>query len=211
MAFGAGLGLLGGGALAGLGDLFGFGGDTNPADAAMPYLNQIAPMLQQYMSPYISQGQTAYGQMEGPLSQMTSNPTGFINNIMNQYQPSQQFQTQNQAALNSAANTAAAGGMRGSVQDIDNSANITNTLMGQDMQNWLNNVLGVQGRGLSGEQGLYGQGLGAASGLSSDLANLMNEQGSLAFQGQEQNNMNNQNLLQSLMSMGGFLAGSGFL
>ena len=62
MAFG--LGLLGGGLLSGLGSLF--GDNSNPANAAMPYLNQISPLLQQYLSPYINQGQSAYGVMSGP-------------------------------------------------------------------------------------------------------------------------------------------------
>jgi hypothetical protein len=90
--------------------------------------------------------------------------------------------------LKAAGNSAAAGGMRGSSQDIGNEAKITDMLMGQDMQNWLQNVLGIQGTGLKGQQDLYNTGFNATHGLAGDLSNVLGTQAQLAFQGQREEN-----------------------
>lgn len=213
--------------------LFGGGSGNNPANNAMPYFDQAADTVKQYYNPFISQGQGAYGQLEQTmnngqnaynamnpaLTQMSTNPTAFLEALMQHYQPSNSYQTKLADMTKAAGNTAAAGGMRGSLNDIKNQANLTNTLMGEDMQQWLQNVLGIQNTGLSGlnnfynsgydaTKSLYNTGYDASKSLSSDLANILGTQGQLAFQGQRENNQSRNDLMGGLLSgFGGALGG----
>jgi hypothetical protein len=186
----------------------------NPADKAMPYLNQIPGMEKGYLEPYINQGQSQYGNLNQQYGEMGSDPAAFLEKLMGSYQPSQAFQMKNKNALQAAGNTAAAGGYRGTGNDMNNEGAISNTLMNEDMQQWLSNVLGIQGTGLQGEQGLYNTGFNASTGLSGDLSNVLGTQASLGFQGQSQKNQNQTDLLKSLLGMlggGASKAGGGFI
>jgi hypothetical protein len=78
--------------------------------------------------------------------------------------------------------------MRGTAQDQMQQQQITQGLLGNDMQQYLSNALGVQQGGLQGEQGLYGMGFNASQGLGSDLMNVLGQQGGMAYnQGRDQN------------------------
>ena len=186
---------------------------ASPMKAAMPYLNQIPGVEQQYLGPYAQQGQQAYQTLQPQYESMATHPQDLINSIMGSYQSSPGFQALLNRSLQSAANTAAAGGERGSLYDINNQANLTNALMGQDMQQWLQNVLGVKQMGLGGEQGFYQTGYDASRGMASDLSNLLNEEGSLAFQQarQDQSNPFLSNLINSLAQGVGGGIGAGLL
>lgn len=161
---------------------------TNPSAAAQGYLEKIPGVEKQYLDPYIQRGEAAYKQFSPILGQMAQDPSGYMSHLMQGYIQSPEYQQQLHEALRSAGNTAAAGGMRGSIQDIDQAANITQSLQGQDMQRWLQNVMGTQMTGLSGLGHLYDQGYGASGSLASDLANVLGQQGQYAFQGAREMN-----------------------
>ena len=184
-----------------------FSGGKNPADAAMPYLNQIPGMAKGYYEPYINKGNEAYNIFNPELNQMTSDPAAFLEKLMKGYEPSRGYQLQRDEALKAAGNSAAAGGMRGSSNDISNEARIADTLQGEDMQKWLQNVLGIQTRGQEGEQSLYNQGYNASNALSSDLSNVLGTQASLAFQGQANQNQSRSDLLSGLIKALGSVGG----
>lgn len=182
-------------------------GGKNPADAAIPYFNQIGDMSKQYLNPFIQQGQQAYQGLKNPYDQMSQDPAGFLESLMGKYQPSKSYQLKNEEALKAAGNSAAAGGMRGSMQDIQNEAHLSDSLLGEDMQQWLKNVLGLQKQGLEGQQNLYNTGFDASKSLQGDLSNLLGTQGQLAFQGQRDKNQSKSDLLRSLMGLGGSALG----
>jgi hypothetical protein len=184
-----------------------FGGGKNPADAAMPYYNQIPGMEKQYYNPYIDRGNSAYNKFNPIIDRMSSDPTGFLKELMGNYTQSKDFQLKNDQLTRAAGNTAAAGGMRGSLDDINSQAHITDSLMGDDMQRWLGNVLGIQQHGLEGEEGLYNTGFDATKSLTGDLSNVLGTQGSLAFQGQANRNQSHNDLLSGLMKMFGTVGG----
>ena len=81
-----------------------------------------------------------------------------------------------------ASNTAAAGGMRGSPYEQQQQQELVQSLLSKDMQQYLQNVVGQQQSGLSGEQNLSGFSAQAGLGLGSNLANISGSQGSLAYQ-----------------------------
>lgn len=146
------------------------------------YLEQIPGEAHKAFDPYIERGGTAGDIMGGEFGRMSQDPTSIINEIMKKYSASPQYRMEQEAMTRAAGNTAAAGGMRGSSADIGREAHITDRLMGEDMQRWLHDALGVKGAGLSGEQGLYGTGFQASRGLEGDIAQSLSQQGSLAFQ-----------------------------
>ncbi len=199
--------MLGGGGMG----LFGGGSSQNPADAASPYLQQIPGVAHKAYDPYIQRGQEAGGVLSGALDPMAQDPTGYLEKLMQSYRPSRAYQMQQEAMTRAAGNTAAAGGMRGTPSDISGEARITDRLMGQDMQQWLQNVMGIQRTGIGGEQNLYGTGFGASRAEEGDLSNVLGTQAQLAFQGSREEAKRKQDefggLLSALGSIGGFAMG----
>ncbi len=212
----------------------------NPASAAMPYLNQIPGIGQQYYQPFISGGQQAasianpiYNQatqasdIANPIynqatqasnmagqqyNQMTQNPNDFLNSIMRNYNPSEGYRFKENRLKQQMANDAAAGGFRGTQYDQEQQGHAVSGILGQDMEQFLSNILGIQGRGLQGQEnvinrGLQGQenrinrglaglenrinrGYESSGNLANYMGNALGTQGSLAFQGQAQQNQN---------------------
>lgn len=195
------------------GDRLSGSGKYDPMNKAMPYLNeaqerleQIPDIIHQGYDPYIQQGQSAYNSMNPILSQMTSDPAGYLENIMKGYSASRGYNFKKDEALKAATATAAAGGRAGTPEDMMNQARITDILAGEDMQQWLQNVMGLQGQGLAGQQHFYDTGYGANQNLMSgltgnigDISNLIQSKGGLEFQGQSQRNKFLQELVQSLI------------
>ncbi len=145
------------------GDLF--GGGKDPSQAAMPYLDKA-----------------------GGLYGLGQDPAAFLDQLIGKYQPSQGFKMKEEDALRAAGNSAAAGGVRGTENDLKQSARISDMLMGEDMQQWLNNVMGITG----------------------NQANILNSQGGLAYQGQANKNKGNSDMLAGIMKALGTAGGAAF-
>jgi len=186
------------------------GGGENPADKAKPYFDQIPGMEQGYYNPFIQRGNEAYNKSNPIYDQMLKDPAGFLESLMQKYEPSRGFQLKKDQMLKAAGNTAAAGGMRGSLQDIDQEAHLTDMLMGEDMQQWLKNVLGIEDTGLTGNQHLYDTGYDASKNLAGDLSNVFGTQGQLAFQGQREQNKSRSDALAGLAKLFGAGVGGYF-
>lgn len=192
-----------------LSSIFG-GGNNNPANSAMPYLDQAENTIKPYYDPYIQQGQQAYSAISPQLNQMMSNPTEFLNSLMKNYQQSQGYQLKRDEMSRAAGNTAAAGGQRGSQYDINQQVRLDDMLMGEDMQQWLQNILGIQNTGLGGMSNLYNTGYDASKSLSGDLSNILGTKSQLAFQGQRENNQQQNDIFGGLLSGFGGALGSFF-
>ncbi len=186
-----------------------FKGGKNPADAAMPYLNQIPGMEKQYYDPFINYGKEAGNTLAPQFNQMSTNPAEFLEGLLKHYEPSRAYQLSNEEALRAAGNTAAAGGMRGSLNDIKNESRISDALLGQDMQQWLQNVLGIQGAGQQGLGHQFDTGFAATQGLTGDLSNVLGTQAGLAFQGQANKNKSRSDALSGILQTIGGIAGFG--
>lgn len=185
-----------------LSSIFG-SGNNNPANKAMPYFQQIPGIAHQTYDPYVQQGQEAGKIAQGQYSQMAQDPTAFINHLMEGYKPSEGYQYNQKEMMNAANNSAAAGGMVGTPQDQIGREKLTQGLLSQDMQQWLNNLMGAQGVGLQGEQNMYNTGAQASGAMGSDIMNAMGTQGSLAFQGQANQNQSRNDLLKAFMGGAG--------
>lgn len=198
------------GLFSGIADMF-FGNDDyrNPADAGMEYLNQVPGVGKEYFNPFIDRGKRSGDILEGRYDAMANNPTDYLDQIMSKYRPSSGYDFKQKQMQRAAGNTAAAGGFRGTEADQQNSAQMIQDLLGSDMQQYLGNVLGIEGAGLQGHQGFQGQGYDAANKLASFLGTNLSNQSGLAFQGQAQNNKNEADTMAMFASLLGDVAGGG--
>lgn len=179
-----------------------FGGGDNPADAAMPYLEKARAGYE----PYQQRGQEAGDLLGGIFSKYASDPAGALEELMGRYQPSSRYKLLQDRMGTAASNTAAAGGYRGSPREQFSQQQLTEGLLSDDMQRYLNNILGIQDRGIKGESDFYDKGFQSTS----DIGNIFGTEGSLAFQGQREENKRGQDLLKALLQLGGTAAGAYF-
>jgi hypothetical protein len=174
------------------GDLF--TGGKNPADAAMPYLNQIPGKTIPYMQPYFEAGKGAINPLQDQYSQLLNDPGGHMNKIGESYQQSPGFKFALEQALAASKNASAAGGMSGTPQDQFQQMQTATGLANQDYNNWMTNALGQYNQGLSGEQGLAQMGQTSGQSIADMISQTLAQQGNLSFQGLRQQNQNKSDL-----------------
>lgn len=190
-----------------LGGLFGLSGEgqKNPADSAMPYLNQIPGKVSPYYDPFINAGKNSMGTTGGIYDEMSKNPGDYYNKLASGYKESPGYQRRLNEALQAGTNAQAAGGMAGSNQHQEMNMNLANDIAGKDFNDYLSQVLGINQFGLQGEENATNRGFNASTGLANLLGSNLAQQGGLAFQGQAGQNQAN------AANMGNIFGGLGTL
>lgn len=186
-----------------------FSSGKNPADRAMPLLNQIPGAVQPYYQPYIDQGQAAGQQAGDVYGRMSQDPMQYLQELMSGYSPSTGYKAREKQLLDVARNTAQMGGYAGLPYDEQQRTGMVNALMSDDMQQWLTNVLGIQGAGLTGQQHQADQGYQASTGYGDIVGGSLNQRAGAAFQGQQQRNQDRggmRSMLAQLLGGGAGLA-----
>lgn len=174
MDFGSALG----GILGGL-----FGDYGAPYKKAGRELDRYFPQAQQYQQPFYQAGVGAIPQYQQWLSGM-QNPSDFINNLMGQYQESPWAQYQQDQAIRAAQAMGSASGLSGSTPLTQFAEQQAAGISSQDMQNWLQKVLGINTEYGAGQLGLAGMGQGAGNQLTNLMSDYMINKAKLGF-GQE--------------------------
>lgn len=166
---GSGGGGFGGGLAELISGLFGDSGSPyeEGANTYKPYLDKAIAGQQ----PYAQAGQNALGPYQDMLKNM-SDPSGFINHLMEQYQESPWAKFSQKQGMRAAQNMGSAGGMGGigSTPLTQFAQQQAQGISSQDMSKWLENVLGTNTQALSGYGNLAGMGQNAANKIS-DLNN----------------------------------------
>lgn len=175
---------------------------SNPADAAMPYITQAQDETRRNYQPYIKHGNDAYDSYAPNSQQMASHPVDYYNSLINQYQESPGYKSQLEDALGIARNTAAAGGMLGTPYDQVTQGKIGASLRSQDMQQWINNILGIQHEGTGHAEHLYDTGYDATKTMTSDINNMYGQKAQLAFQGDREKNSRFSSIVRALTGAG---------
>lgn len=170
------------GALSGLGSLFGglFSHPEKAYDKAMQQYQQMLQMGGAGFNPFIQAGQGAIDPFKQSLSQM-QDPTKYMESIMGKYQQSPFAKQQTEEAMRAAQNQASASGLLGSTPLIQESQKMAADISSKDMQQYLQNAMGIQGGYLSGLQGLMGQGLQGQGGLASLFGQMAPLMGDAAY------------------------------
>lgn len=161
------------------------GKQRDPVQASQGYFNQIPGIAHKNLDPYIMPGEQAQG---------------FVDKILASYKPSQGYQFKENRLKQGLANTAAAGGFSGTQYDQEQQGALMNSLMGDDMQQYLQNVLGVHNNSFN-----------ASNALNDIEGGAMQQQGTMAFGAAEAGNQRNSDLRSALLKMlsGGFGATMG--
>jgi hypothetical protein len=172
----------------------GLGGDDyqNPADSASPYLEAIPGYVDKYMNPYIDMGQTAGGIAQNQYAQMASDPTGYYNSIYDSYNQSDYEKYMSDQLAKTQQNTAAAGGFSGTQNDVNQQMTTQNALLSQDWNKYLEQVMGIQGGGLQGEQKMYNTGYNASTNALQGMTGYANSMAGLNYKGTQNQNAYNQ-------------------
>lgn len=156
-----------------------FGG-SDPYDEAAEYLDKIEPMLRGIYDPYVDYGMRAMPTLEEQYAMLLSDP-GALYSMMGQgFESSPGYQFQLDQAMNAANQSAAAGGMAGTPAHQQQAMGYAQGLAGQDYQNYMNQMMNLYGRGLSGTEGQLQTGYGAGNQLASGLSGLYGSQANLA-------------------------------
>lgn len=190
-----------GGFIPGIMSMFSSLSQTNPADAAMPYLDKLPGEISPYYQPWMDAGKGALGMLMGQLPNMLNNPGQFMNKMGQDFQKSPGYDFQLQQANQAGNNAAAAGGFVGSPQHQYDMQQRSSGLANQDYWNWMNHTLGLYGQGLNTGMGISGQGLQASSALAQNIADALMSQASLAYAGQANQNQSNGGLFGGMASL----------
>lgn len=172
-------------------------GTGDPSKGAMPYLDKIPGVGKQYYNPFIDRGARAGNTLEDQYGKMMD-PTSFMDEIMKHYNMSEGAQYEQDKLGKGMAGTAAAGGVAGTPQHQQEFGEMAHKIMSGDMQQYLKNALGIQDRGLKGEENFFDKGFDASGSLADLIGGTYGSQAGLKFQGQQQQNMNRQGLMKAL-------------
>jgi hypothetical protein len=184
------------------------GSGKNPADAAMPYYNQIQSMGREQYNPYIQQGQQAGNASQGTYSQMAQDPMAFYNEIVGGYTPSKGYQYRADQARKTSRGAAASGGFAGTDRHRADETALIDSILSQGQNEYVNNILGIQGAGLQGQELGANRGFLANNALTDLLGGSLDAQGQLAYKGQANKNASKQELWKLLGQLGGAAVGS---
>ena len=174
----------------------------NPYKAAEPYLKQIGPMAQERLNPNIERGNRSYESLEPLYERFANNPAEYLNELQQSYKPSTGYAFREKKALDAARNAAAAGGYLGTPYHQAQAAELAANIGGEDMHQWVQNVLGIQGAGIGGQQGFAEQGYNSNNDLTSILGNALGTQAQNAFGKRDWKNERRGNLINGLEQEG---------
>ncbi|HMG14627.1 MAG TPA: hypothetical protein VK590_04220 [Saprospiraceae bacterium] len=181
----------GGGFGSGMGaDLFGsgIGGILNGlfGNAGKPYhdagkeLDKYFPQAQQWQQPFYNAGTGAIPGFQNWLNGM-QDPSKFINGLMDNYKESPFAHYQQQQGMRAAQNVGSASGMSGSTPLMQQAQQNAQNISGQDMNQWLQNALGVNSQYGAGLNSLMGMGQHSSDSLSQMFSDYMNNKANLAY------------------------------
>lgn len=164
-----------------------------------------------YMQPWWQAGQKALPEYQEALGRM-KDPNAFINQMMGGYQQSPFAKFQEHQGIQAANQGAAASGMLGSGAQQKALAQFSQDLSSKDMQQYLQNQMGVWGNYMGGLGGLSGQGMQAGKqmgdwtmGAGRDVAGMEEQIGQARAQG----DVANSNAWGNLFGLGVNLLGGG--
>lgn len=179
------------------GGLFGGLSGSDPSRDARRFMDQINGVGHKYYDPYINQGRDAGNRLGGEYSRMLD-PTAFMDDIMGHYKESKGATYEKDQLGRGIGSTAAAGGFAGTPEHQREYGEMASNIMSKDMQQYLQNALGIHGQGIAGEQDFYNKGYGASGSLADLLGGNLASQGTMSFLQGSQNNKNQAALMSAI-------------
>lgn len=167
-------------------------------NATQPYYEGA----KEFQNPFVKQGQEASGKFNSWLDNM-QNPTEFINKIMGSYSQSPWAKNLESSAVRAGTNAASASGLTGSTPFAQQLQQTGANISSQDMQNFLQNVLGINSAYGAGENMQVERGQHASDILSQLFSNQGNMAGGAAYGDQAWENQNSDSTWANIAKMFG--------
>lgn len=181
--------------------LYGLFGDAGaPYHDAGKELDKYLPQAQQYQQPFYDAGKSAIPEYQKWLQGM-QNPSQFINNAMSQYQESPYAQNLQRQSRQAGMNAASASGLTGSTPFAQQMQQNAGNIASGDMNQWLQNVLGINSQYGAGQAGMVGMGQNSADQLTNLLNQYMQNKANLTF---NQENANQGQMSSLFSGLSGF-------
>ena len=168
--------------MSGLAGLFGgmFGNSGGPYGDAMKQYQQWAQRGIGAQNPFYNAGIGGMQDYQKWLQGM-QDPSKFINNLMGKYQASPYSQFLQQQSMRAGQNMGSADGTMGSSPMAQQLQQNAGNIASGDMNQWLQNVIGVNTQYGQGEANLMGVGQHAADQMSGMYGNMANAMGQGAY------------------------------
>ncbi len=163
-----------------------------PYEAAQDQYQKWADKSQAVQNPFLNAGKNAIGGFQDWLKSM-QDPSSFINNLMGKYNESPWAKFQQQQAMRAGTNAASASGMTGSTPFAQALQQNASNISSQDLNQWLQNVLGINTQFGSGQKSLVDTGQTSANALTNMYGNTGNNMAEAAYgkkAGENQDTMN---------------------
>lgn len=166
--------------------MLGFGGGPdyeNPADDAMPYLEEIPGTVEPIYNPYINLGKGA-ARVSAPIYyKRATDPNAAYDDLMSGYEESDSYKYNQEQLTKQQEADAAAGGYTGTYYDQQKQAETTEGLLSQDEQQYYKNNLELQDSGLNAGMHYFDTGYTASDTLANLLAGNLAAEAGLEYQG----------------------------
>lgn len=188
--------------MGGMGQFFGglTGNSGAPYQAGMDQLQKYFSQAQGLQNPFYNAGTQAIPQYQNWVNSM-SHPTDFINGMMNQYQESPWAKFQQQQGIRSAQNIGSANGLANSTPMTQFAQQNAQNISSQDMNQWLQNVLGVNTQYGSGLNNQMNMGQNAANSMTNMLSQMGNSMAQGAYGQSAGQQQDHNNIIGGLMNM----------
>lgn len=185
----------------------------NPANAAMPYFDEIQGEITPYYQPYIGAGTDSLAALMGQYKQLLSDPGALMNRFGQSFQQGPGYKFAYDQAMNAINNAASSGGMLGSPSHQMEAGNMATGLANQDYYNFIGNILKMYQQGLLGSENIAGMGYGASNELAQSIANVNMNKANMAYLGRANENQANADRANRNLNIAGALGGAaiGFL
>ena len=179
-----------------------FGNSDAPYEDAMKQYREWAAKGEAAQNPFLNMGKNAIPQFQDWLSGM-KDPSGFINKLMGNYQESPYARFQQEQAMRAAQNQGSASGLTGSTPLTQFAQQNARNISSQDMNQWLQNVLGVNTQYGGGLQNQITGGQNAANALTNMFNDMGSRMGEAAYGREAGKNQDRANTWGGLFNLAG--------
>lgn len=183
-----------------------FGDSGGGYDSAMDEYSRWNKMATSQQQPFYNAGSGAIGNYQSWLDSQ-KNPTEFVNQTMQNYNASPYSQYLQQQNIRTGQNAGSASGLSGSTALMQQLQQNANNISSQDMNQWLQNVLGINTQYGQGQQNLMNMGQNSANSLSNLYNTMGTNMGEAAYGKQAGQNQDFWNMIGGAGQMFGGLLG----
>jgi hypothetical protein len=176
------------------------GNSSAPYEAAQSQYQNLYNQGREAQNPFYNMGTGAIPQYQA-YNQRMSDPTQFVNSLMNSYQSSPYSNFMQRQAQRANTNAASAAGLIGSTPYQQAGEQYAHDIAGQDLNNWLNTVLGINTQYGQNLNNMMNYGSNAANTLSNMSANFAGPMGESAYGQEKGDNFDWGNILAGGLSL----------